>query len=251
MRFDHFVLNIESSYQKDQQVIDQIREAGFPYEPKCGKGTGGFKASNLWIGEQYLEMIHLLKVDGGGWKSEWVEKYHQGHRGLICLMLDMDDLDSIYQTLTQEKILMTEPECLQFKWFLNLMTKTMPWRNSYLPFWEGIPMQIGFQQMKDEKSREFMTQYMVPNSRDSGISGINKVVINGQLTKADKILLEAIFKENIINNSPLTIKLNAEQVIVFKENDHYAVDIYTKCNQAELINKELKIENVTIHNVQG
>ena len=112
-------------------------------------------------------------------------------------------------------------------------------------------MQIGFQQMKDEKSREFMTQYMVPNSRDSGISGINKVVINGQLTKADKILLEAIFKENIINNSPLTIKLNAEQVIVFKENDHYAVDIYTKCNQAELINKELKIENVTIHNVQG
>ena len=36
-------------------------------------------------------------MDGGGWKPEWVEKYNKGHRGLICLMQDVDDLDEIYR----------------------------------------------------------------------------------------------------------------------------------------------------------
>lgn len=54
LRFDHFVLNIESCYQKDQQEIKQIREAGFPYERKWGKGTGRFKALNLWNGSNIL-----------------------------------------------------------------------------------------------------------------------------------------------------------------------------------------------------
>lgn len=31
---------------------------------------------------------------------------------------------------------------------------------SYIDFFQGIPLQISLQQMKDEKSREFMNQYI-------------------------------------------------------------------------------------------
>lgn len=148
LRIDHLVVNIDKKYQTDKTVIQSVRNTGFPYEPKWGKGTKGFKASNIWIGNEYLEMIHLLKNDGGGWKAEWVEKYNKGHRGLICLMLDVDDLDKIYEEMIDTNI--TKPQYLQFKWGFGLFTKTMPWRNSYFPFFEGVPLQIGLQQMKDE-----------------------------------------------------------------------------------------------------
>ena len=53
----------------------------------------------------------------------------------------------------------SEPKYLQFKWGFGLFTRTMPWRNSYFTFFEGIPLQIGLQQMKDEKSVIYASVY--------------------------------------------------------------------------------------------
>lgn len=33
-----------------------------PYEPKWGKGTKGFNVSNLWIGNEYLEMVNIKRT---------------------------------------------------------------------------------------------------------------------------------------------------------------------------------------------
>ena len=189
-------------------------------------------------------MIHLLKADGGGWKSEWIERYHQGHRGLICLMLDVDDLDSLYQTLTQEKILMTEPEFLQFKWFFNLMTRMMPWRNSYLPFFEGIPLQIGFQQMKDEKSREFMTQYMVPNSREQGVLGINHVIIYGRLTEQNLSFIQKVFTDVDVKKGFIMVQINSNQTLTFQDNEDYKVELIT--DRVDNLKQAVMIENLSL-----
>lgn len=74
MKFDHFVLNIDEKYQSDTQIVKEINEANFPYVPKYDKGTKGFKVSNLWIGQEYLEMVNILTADGGGWIPEWTKK---------------------------------------------------------------------------------------------------------------------------------------------------------------------------------
>ena len=169
-KFDHFVVNVDRKYQKDKAVINNVIKSGFPYEPSWGKGTRGFKASNLWIGNEYFEMINLLKEDGGGWKKDWVDLYNEGHRGLICIMLDVDNINEVYENFKSKNISITNPEYLKFKWLFNLLTRTMPWQNSYIKFFEGIPLQIGFQQMKDDEARNFMKQYMVPNSYENGIS---------------------------------------------------------------------------------
>lgn len=248
-KFDHFVINIDECYQKDKGLINEIRSAGFPYEPSWGKGTRGFKASNLWIGNEYFEMINILKPNGGGWKSDWVDLYNKNHRGLVCLMLDVDNIDKVYDSLKKKSIEITEPEELKFKWFFNLLTRTMPWKNSYISFFEGILLQIGFQQMKDDNSRKFMEEYMVPNSRDNGIYGINKIIISGPLSENDIKLINDIFDAYIIEKEPLTIQLNSEQVIIFKNNEEYKVDIFTKCTNNQLIDKSIDIENITIKNI--
>ena len=73
----------------------------------------------------------------------------------------------------------------------------MPWRNSYFPFFEGIPLQIGLQQMRDEKSVEFMRQYMVPNAKDNGIDGIEEIKIKGAFTESDFKLIIQFLKLRI------------------------------------------------------
>ncbi|WP_052344247.1 hypothetical protein [Bacillus ndiopicus] len=245
MRFDHLVVNIDKKYQTDNIEIQSIRNTGLPYEPKWGKGTKGFKASNIWIGNEYLEMIHLLKKDGGGWKPEWVEKYNKGHRGLICLMLDVDDLDKIYEEMTNNySISISEPKYLQFKWGFGLFTRTMPWRNSYFPFFEGIPLQIGLQQMKDKKSAEFMHKYMVPNARDNDINGIEEIIIKGPLTDSDFKLINTIFKNKESTENGIVIYLDNNQKLYFEKENEYTVNVTTSSSNVK--QSEAKIENLLI-----
>lgn len=250
LKLDHFVVNVSREYQKDKTIIDSITNAGFPYKPSWGKGTKGFKASNLWIGNEYFEMINILKESGGGWKSDWVDLFNKGHRGLVCLMLDVENIDKLHNNLIDKKIEVTKPEHLKFKWFLNLFTRVMPWKNCYVNFLEGIPLQIGFQQMNDEKSREFMNEYMVPNSRENNITGISKVVIKGALTNNDKKLISSIFDREIIETDPITIQLNKDQILVFEEAENYAVNIVTNCNNEKFDNETIKIENIEVKNIR-
>lgn len=244
MKLDHFVVNVDEKYQKDNDVIENIRNMKFPYEPKWGKGTKGFKVSDLWIGNEYLEMVHILKKDGGGWVPDWTAKYNQGHRGMICLMLDVDNIDSIYHSLSEKGIQVTSPEWLEFKWFFNMLTRRMPWRNCYVPFFENVPFQIGFQEMKDDQSRDFMNQYMVPNSRDAGINGIYQVVVKGQYTSKDFDAIMKIFGERASqDHNNIRVKLSETQSIEFVKEDAYEIELYTNSNTGKFI----EVENLRVY----
>jgi hypothetical protein len=248
MKIDHLVINIDDKYQLSNNIIEEIRKKGFPYEPKWGKGTKGFKASNIWIGNEYFEMIRLLKKDGGGWKPEWVSHYNNGHRGLICLMIDVDNVDLEYQRIVNKGICITEPKYLQFKWFFNLFTRTMPWRNSYIDFFEGVPMQIGFQQMKDWKALDFMHKYMVPNSKDNGINGITKIIIKGDFVKADFDLIQKIFKITEPKNDTIFVTLSNNQQLFFKKSNSFSAEVYTYGNNKILYGSNIEIESVKVFN---
>ncbi len=247
MKLDHLVVNVDKKYQTDKSIIDNIRTAGFPYEPKWGKGTGGFKVSNLWIGNEYFEMVHILKSNGGGWIPEWTKRYNHGHRGMICLMLDVENIDEIYSLLKSRNVQVTPPQWLEFKWFFNLLTRRMPWRNCYMPFFEGVEFQIGFQQMQDEKARDFMSQYMVPNSRDNGIIGIDNVIIKGQFTKQDFEMIVAVFgdkiSDNLLDETSVKVNLSSTQSIEFVKDKHCQLEVYTD----SVKEKSIHIENIKIY----
>ena len=65
MRIDHLVVNVDSYVQEDENFIKKVRSIGLPYEPKWGKGTKGFKVWNIWIGNEYFELVKIKSKDGG------------------------------------------------------------------------------------------------------------------------------------------------------------------------------------------
>ncbi len=243
MKIDHLVVNVDKKYQADKDVIENIRQSAIPYEPSWGKGTKGFKASNIWIGNEYFEMIRILKTDGGGWIPDWTKLYNQGHRGMICLMLDVEDIDKEYQRLLQVNIKSSKPEWLEFKWFFNLLTRRMPWQNCYLPFFEGVPFQLGLQQMKDQKARDFMSAYMVPNTRDTGITGIKSIAMSGPFTDRDFKLIANIFPHHVVSGSnTIQVQLDKDQKLSITRSDAYTVEVETDSDKQI----GLQIETVTL-----
>ncbi|MEK3901038.1 VOC family protein [Paenibacillus sp. FSL R7-0179] len=249
MKIDHLVVNVDASVQEDKQVIRQIEAMGLPYKPKWGKGTRGFKVSNLWIGREYFELVRIKTRDGGGWISEWTTRYLKGHRGLVGFALEVDDIDATYQRLKALNIEITAPEPLRFRWFFNLLTRTMPWRNSYLPAFKGVPFQFFLQQMNDEKSRHFMEQYMVPNSRENDIVGIAEVTVEGTLTLEDLEIIHALFPDCEQQGDTLNIHLGS-QVIRFRESgtSTYGVEVLMDCNRAEHAGKTMRVGDLQIRN---
>lgn len=247
MKIDHLVVNVDRYVQEDKAFIQQIKSLGLPYEPKWGKGTRGFKVSNLWIGNEYFEMVRIKKRDGGGWLEGWTEAYNHGHRGLIGFALDVEDIDAEYKRLSDLNIEISPPEPLRFRWFFNLFTRTMPWKNSYVPKFEGVPFQFFFQQMNDEKSLAFMQQYMVPNSREHNIQGISQVNIYGAWTPKDKKLLKDLFTDHVVEDGKITISL-ASQNICCIDSETYSVEAVLDCQNEEYAMKHLKVANIVIQN---
>lgn len=258
MRIDHLVINVDIKYQTEISTIAKIERCGFPYKPKWGKGTSGFKASNLWIGSEYFEMIRLLKRSGGGWREDWTGMYNEGHRGLICLFIDTPDIEKECERLTKLGVAISKPEYLSFKWCFGLLTREMPWKNAYLPFFEGAQFQLGFQQMRDIKATNWMRQYMTPNSRENGISRIAALNIRANFTQADFALINAVFanvaakaenKGETVNERPKNaiITLPSGQTLSFincEQTQLHGVEVLTECE-----NKNMKGLGFDIHNV--
>lgn len=247
LKIDHLVVNVDRRIQEDQEYINSIRSIGLPYNPKWGKGTKGFKVSNIWIGKEYFELVHIKARDGGGWIKEWTAQYLDGHRGLIGFALEVEDIDKTYQKLLSHNVNVSPPEPLKFRWFFNLLNKTMPWRNAYLPEFKGIPFQFFLQQLNDEKSKQYMEQYMVPNSRDHDITGITEVIIYGELTEDDKKVIFALFDDYEESKDVLKINLGA-QTIRFINSTTSKAEVILICNNKAYCNRTVDIHNLQIKN---
>lgn len=250
MKIDHLVVNVDNTVQEDKGIIDRIHSIGLPYNPKKGKGTKGFKVSNIWIGNEYFELVSIKTKDGGGWLQDWTMKYIAGHRGLIGFCLEVNDIEEAYQKLLHQKINIAPPKPLEFRWFFNLLKKTMPWRNLYLPEFQGVPFQFFLQQVDDEKTKKYMKKYMVPNSLENEISDISEVLIYGKLSVEDKKILLALFENVEDKNDIFTIYLE-KQKILFIQSEQYKVEVHLTCNNKNYTNKMVTIENLQIKNLDA
>lgn len=248
MKIDHLVVNVDRFVHEDKAFMEKVKSLGLPYEPKWGKGTKGFKVSNLWIGNEYLELIRIKNKDGGGWIQSWTEEYNHGHRGLIGFAIEVEDIEAVYKRLLSQQIKVSLPEPLRFRWFFNLLHKTMPWKNSYLPVFEGVPFQFFLQQMNDEKSKDFMRGYMLPNSRERNINGISQVNIYGAWTEKDKELLKKFFTEYEVQDGLITITIENQKICCI-DSDAYKIEVLLDCNNNEYSLKQLEIGNLVIQNM--
>lgn len=251
LRLDHFVLNIENKPDELNHLKKRIAGAGYPFEPTWGKGTKGFKAGNIWIGEQYFELIWLLTEDGGGWKDDWVEKYNKGHRGIIALYLMTDELDNLSESLIDRGIQVSEPQRISFRWFFGLFKKTMPWRSLFTPPIPGTSLQICFGELDSPQLMEKVRAYMVPNSADNGIFGIEEAIIKNNFSEEAISYVKNLFPDLKQQGSHLLYDMGSTRLSFesWRETLPLSIELRAVTTNPTYANKDFQIENVKVTNI--
>jgi len=253
MRLDHFVVHIDGDQTKLETLKNTIEPMGFPFNPNAGKRTKGFQVANIWIGNQYLELVWLKTKDGGGWRKEWVEKYNRGLRGIFGLCLMTDQLDSLEKELRKRCIDASPPERITFKMLFGLLKKTLPFRLVFTPPIPGTDLQVFFLEMDSQEKYEFMRKYfMKPNARENGITGITEAVVRCPFSKEAWEYIGAIFPDMTGDEQRATYDMG-ETKLHFVHSDERGLDkrrlkveLLASTIHDDLANQSFEVENVRV-----
>lgn len=249
LRLDHFVVHIDNNFEKINKLKNEFDNLNIPFDPKKGKGTKGFKVVNFWAGEQYLEMPYLKRIDGGGWKREWVNKYNQGKRGIFGICLFTDSLDEIKEGLIKRGLDLEGPERITFSMFFGLLKKSLPFRTVYVKPIPKTDLQIFFLQMDSEEKYEFTKKYfMKPNAQEVGITSIYEAVVKKNFSNEEWVFIQKIFPQIIEEQGQRTLQMGDTNLkFVPTQDNQLKVDLHLNADRKEHKNRKIEIENVSLY----
>lgn len=245
MKLDHIVVHIDNNEELLTNLKRDIEPLGFPFEPKYGKGTSGFKAANIWIGRQYFEIIRLLNKSGGGWTPKWVKRYNEGLRGIYCIFLVTDSIADVAKQLKAGGLPVSEPERITFKALFGLLKKTLPWQLIYLPVIPGTDLELGFIQY-DPDPNDRIKQYLVPNSDENGISGIETATIHLPLGPENRAFLKKVFPNGVDVGESFVVTLEPGGLSFVHDQSDVKVELFAKVNGPELRGRKFTLLNVSV-----
>ncbi|MGE0632287.1 MAG: VOC family protein [Pseudobdellovibrionaceae bacterium] len=243
MKLDHVVVHIDNNENILKSLKKTIDPMGFPFEPKWGKGTKGFKAANIWIGRQYFEIIRLLRTDGGGWTDKWVRRYNNGKRGAFCLFLQVENIDVVAKDLISRGIGISGPERISFKTMFGLIKKTLPWQIIYLPEIPGTDLEIGFIQY-DPDPNDRIKQYLVPNSDSNGIDGFSSATVQLPLNDSAKAFLQKLFPVGQLKENSVIVQLQNGE-LEFLNFPRVQIQLKGDVSNPKVKGLSFQLENVT------
>lgn len=244
-RLDHFVIHIDNHPEIITSLKATLPGLGYPFKPEWSKGTRGFKAANIWVGQQYLEIIRILKPDGGGWPPYWVEKHRKGSRGIYCLFLATERLDKLYSDLLDNGLRVFGPKRTVFKFLF--FKESLPWRYILLPEIPGTDMQIGFIQY-DSGAEDKFRPHMVPNAKENGIKGISQARVDLPLWNESLDFLSKVFPGLYVEDSKASLELPGGKII-FAAHENFGIRLQADCSNLEIAGTHFSIENVCVETV--
>ncbi|MFG6096420.1 hypothetical protein SPB21_14265 [Leptothoe sp. ISB3NOV94-8A] len=205
MILDHIVVHVES-LEEINTLKAELDRLDIPFEPTWGKAAKGFQVSNIWVGQQYFEIVNILSSNNL-WQPQWAARHAQGERGVYCVFFKVnEDIHQLYKNLKGANILVNEPERTCFKWMFGLLEKKLPWRFMLLPKIPGTRIELGIIQY-DKGAEKKYAPFMVPNTKDKGIVGLRSACIyTDQVDEADAYLEEV----GRLVNQTVPIQLNKQ-----------------------------------------
>jgi hypothetical protein len=244
MKLDHFVIHIDNDETILSDLKRKIEPLGFPFEPKWGKGTAGFKAANIWIGRQYFEIVRLLKPDGGGWTKHWVERHNLGKRGIYCVFFATDNIDEVSEQLKSNGVKIQGPDRISFKTLFGLLKKTLPWKLIYTPQIPGTDIEIGFIQY-DPDPKDRIKKYLVPNADENGIEGIDSASISLPLTDESISYLRKIFPHGNVSPDRYEVQMT-NGTLTFLNSSTTTLSLKAKNTNPKYLGKRFDFQNVSV-----
>ncbi|WP_028973920.1 hypothetical protein [Spirochaeta cellobiosiphila] len=240
MNFDHVVIHANDTSQV-YGLKEILVDAGIPYEPSWGKKSKGFQISNIWIGNQYFEIVDILHSENQ-WQPNWAKRHADGDRGSYCIFLKTTlPVDEVYQRLKAAGFSISEPERTSFKWFFKLFQKKLPWRFSLTSKIPGTEIELGFIEY-DKGAESKFAPFMVPNSSENGINSISQAKVlstkldlaRAWLGKAQEALGEPISLSVGEKTEDVALLLEVE---VTEDVEFSAVSVFDVLLQPKSVNK--------------
>lgn len=242
MRLDHFVVHIDEDSEKLKQLALDAAVAGMPCDPGKGKGTSGFKAANIWIGDQYFEIPWLKRPDGGGWKKDWVDLYNDGKRGVFCIFLLANNIGELKKRLIAAGIPVSE-EKVSFKIF-GLFKKVMPWTCLHLPRLPGSNLEISFIEYEPGVIEKWISK-MSPNARKNGIEGVFSCEIDVVDFQGAKNFLQKVFPNSQSEAGTFVANLERGHLKV-KRGTKTWVTLFASSQNPSFVGKNFSFEDVNV-----
>jgi hypothetical protein len=268
MRLDHFLIHVDNHAAILENLKKEIAPLGFPFDPGSEKSTQGLAVSNVWVGEQYLQIVRLLQPPVRGQNPRWVKRYSQGKRGVFSIFIAVKDLDEVHEGLLERGIEVSEPEPKQSlvktsKEILEAVTgflglgqskqkQISPWRSLNLSPIPGTDMDISFLEYRED-SEEDIKLLMKPNAEEYGITGIHRAKIYLPLWEEGIGFLQKVFPQLIEATTQQKVELKEDELLFFRSDPEAGLKVKLEATSEhkKYAGNKFQIENVEVKTVSA
>ncbi|MBD3286796.1 hypothetical protein GF359_09250 [candidate division WOR-3 bacterium] len=252
LRLNHLIVHIDNDEEILTGLKKELYPQGYPFNPESGEKGGGYQASNIWIGKQYIQLVRLTREAGTGWEERWVKAYNEGHRGPVALIIATHRLDELREGFEKQDLDIQIPKKASSKDIIGLftdllgITKQAPWKILYLPSIPGTDMEIGFIEYQGNAEEE-LAEIMKPNSANNGITSINRAKIYLPQWEEGMEYLGKIFPDLKDSKSQYRIRMLDSELLFFRsEPGEFGVKLETSCEKKDLVGGKFDIENLSV-----
>jgi hypothetical protein len=252
MRFDHIVIHVDNDIQKLSALQQALNPHGYPFDPTQGKRNKEIWVSTINVGNEYIEIVRLLKPTVRSWMPLWVNAYERGQRGAFCVFIEVEDVERTAVALKKGGIPARGPAVLTYPALFGLLNLESPYFIYYLPTFPGSSLQIALMQYKKPAARESFQVGLYPNASEKGINGIRRVEIQLPTLDDSMDMLRKVFPDLYLENYAWAVQLEKTRLVFGQSPDADThVRLCTVTSQKALLGKEFQIDNVNLITTGG
>lgn len=252
MQFDHIVVHVDNNNQKIKALKETLNAQGYPFEPSQGRRNTQYSTSAINIGQEYIEIVRLLKRNARSWMPYWVRRYENGERGAFCIFIEIEDVERTAVALKRAGVKMGGPFVLNYPGFLGLLHVESPYFIYFMPNFPGSSLQLALMQYKKKNGRETFQAGMLPNAIENGINGIRRVEVALPQLAESMEDLQKIFPDLQSENGVWSTQLEKARFLFSQSADEDThVRLSTITSQRVYVGKRSQIDNVELITLGG
>lgn len=252
MRIDHIVVHTDHDVEKLNSLSSTINAQGFPFNPEAGRRSLEYRVSNINVGNEYIEVVRLMRSNAPSWMPLWTSEYSSGQRGVFCIFLEVEDVERLAVAIKKSGIRARGPAVLTYPYLLGLFRVETPYFIYYLPNFPDTALQFAIMQYKKPSLRESALASLQPNAEKNGINGVRKLEIELPNLDENTEMLQKLFPALQQENGAWSCMLEKQRIVFRPSADQQAhVRVSAVASQRAYLGKKFQIDNLEVVTIGG